>query len=334
MPVAAADRVLPAPPGPEDAVARLRRLQAAGEHARVLAGAEVLLADDPDNRDLLLIAATSLRHLRRVDDALAVLDRLAALQPRFSRQHQERGLCHVARKDAPAAIDALLRAVNINPALPASWSMLEGLYRMTGDARSAATAAEHVASLKRMPAEVLTAIGLFSDGDLDPAERMVRGFLLREGDHPEAMRLLAKIGVARDVLDDAEILLEAALAIAPDFRAARHDYAHTLTQRHKYAQARVQVDQLLALEPDNADYRSLAATTAVGLITTPQEAEALLQAGDADLVALARAFLYKPRWAWEAAAALGATVQASPQYWRCLPREAQAVFGAVRIGAR
>jgi NADPH2 dehydrogenase len=76
------------------------------------------------------------------------------------------------------------------------------------------------------------------------------------------------------------------------------------------------------------------ATTAVGLITEPQQAEAVLQAGDADLVALARAFLYQPRWGWQAAAALGAQVQANPVYWRCLPREAQAVFGKVSIGAR
>ena len=40
----------------------------------------------------------------------------------------------MALKDAPGAIDALLRAVNINPALPMSWRMLEGLYRLTGDA--------------------------------------------------------------------------------------------------------------------------------------------------------------------------------------------------------
>ena len=75
-------------------------------------------------------------------------------------------------------------------------------------------------------------------------------------------------------------------------------------------------------------------TTAVGLITEPQQAEAVLQAGDADLVALARAFLYQPRWGWQAAAALGGTVQAHPAYWRCLPREAQAAFGTVRIGGR
>ena len=76
------------------------------------------------------------------------------------------------------------------------------------------------------------------------------------------------------------------------------------------------------------------ATTAVGLITDPHQAEAILQNGDADLIALARAFLYQPRWGWQAAAALGGEVQANPVYWRCLPREAQAVFGKVSVGMR
>lgn len=76
------------------------------------------------------------------------------------------------------------------------------------------------------------------------------------------------------------------------------------------------------------------ATTAVGLITDAQQAEAILQAGDADLIAMARAFLYEPRWGWHAAAALGGEVRAKENYWRCLPRAAQAVFGKVSIGVR
>lgn len=75
-------------------------------------------------------------------------------------------------------------------------------------------------------------------------------------------------------------------------------------------------------------------TMAVGLITDAQQAEGILQAGDADLIALARAFLYQPRWAWQAAAALGATVEANPVYWRCVPREAPAVFGKTLQGGR
>ena len=40
---------------------------------------------------------------------------------------------------------------------------------------------------------------------------------------------------------------------------------------------------------------------AVGLITEPQQAEAIVSTGDADLVALARAMLFDPRWPWRAA---------------------------------
>jgi predicted Zn-dependent protease len=255
-----------APPSAvEPELRRLRTLQRDGRHDEALLGLGALVANWPENRDLRLAKAISERHLLRIDDALATLERLEALQPRFSRLFEERGLCLVVRKDAPGAIDALLRAVNINPALPMSWRMLEGLYRMIGDPRGAATAAAHMATLKALPREVVTATSLFSDGDVALAEQTVRGFLIRNGDHPEAMRLLARIGMARDVLDDAEELLAAALEIAPDYQAARYDYADVLARRHKYAAARDEMRRLLALQPDNPDYRALAATAAVGL---------------------------------------------------------------------
>ena len=127
------------PTSVEQDVARLRRAQTDGRHEEALQGAEALLSRLPENRDLLLIAATGLRHLSRLPEAFATLDRLERVQPRFSQMHQERGLCHVALKDAPRAIDALLRAVNINPALPVSWRMLEGVYRLSGDTTNAAT---------------------------------------------------------------------------------------------------------------------------------------------------------------------------------------------------
>jgi 2,4-dienoyl-CoA reductase-like NADH-dependent reductase (Old Yellow Enzyme family) len=68
-------------------------------------------------------------------------------------------------------------------------------------------------------------------------------------------------------------------------------------------------------------------TIAVGMITEPQQAEDIVASGQADLVALARAMLYNPRWPWHAAAALGAQVAAPPQYWRSQPREFKQLFG-------
>ncbi len=75
-------------------------------------------------------------------------------------------------------------------------------------------------------------------------------------------------------------------------------------------------------------------TMAVGLITEPHQAETIVQEGQADMVALARAMLWNPRWPWHAAAALGASVKVPPQYWRSEPREARGVFAGASIGQR
>ena len=61
-------------------------------------------------------------------------------------------------------------------------------------------------------------------------------------------------------------------------------------------------------------------TIAVGLITEPEAAEEILQANQADAIAIARAALYDPRWPWHAAAKLNASVKCPPQYLRCQPK--------------
>ena len=50
-------------------------------------------------------------------------------------------------------------------------------------------------------------------------------------------------------------------------------------------------------------------TQAVGLITDPHQAEEILQAGQADLIAIGREALYNPNWPHHAAAALGADLE-------------------------
>lgn len=249
----------------EEQVSRLRRLQAAGRHDDACNEAKHLLLEHPANRDLLLIEASALRHLGHIEQSLAILDQLARLQPDFSLMHQERGLCHIARKDARASLASLLAAVAINPALPLSWRMIEGVYRLIGDNESAVRAAGHVELLASLPREVVTATSRFSDGDLGPAEEIIRGFLLAHGDHPEGMRLLAKIGIAREVFDDAELLLAGVLAMVPDHRAARFEYAQALSHRQKFSEAREALAPLLDEDPSNREYRILASTIAVGL---------------------------------------------------------------------
>ena len=67
-------------------------------------------------------------------------------------------------------------------------------------------------------------------------------------------------------------------------------------------------------------------TIAVGLITDPEQAEAVIAEGRADAVALGRGMLYDPRWPWHAAARLGAKVHAPKQYWRSQPADRKDLF--------
>lgn len=221
--------------------------------------------DGSGDRAALLQHARDLRASRCVPEALTALARLQALHPRFSLLYQERGRCHVLLGDAPAAIDALREAVRLNPTLPASWDMLEQLYGMLGDTAQATAAARQLAGLKALPAEIVVANSLYIDGDMVPAEEVLRDYLSRDVDNPGALRLLARIRMEREGLAEAETLLASVLERAPDFHAARLDYAMVLLHQQKHAQARREAERLLRHDPDNRDYLKQYGAACVGL---------------------------------------------------------------------
>ena len=121
----------------EAEVLRIRALLENSQFAPALAAAQALLRQVPENRDVWYMIAVSQRYLRRIPEALDTLVRLQAIHPEYSRLFQERGHCHRALGDVPAAIAAYLRAVNINPALTASWNALQQLYLAVGDSTNA-----------------------------------------------------------------------------------------------------------------------------------------------------------------------------------------------------
>lgn len=65
------------------------------------------------------------------------------------------------------------------------------------------------------------------------------------------------------------------------------------------------------------------ATGAVGLITEPEHAAAIVAGGDADVVLVGRALLYEPHWPLRAAVALGAEGPWPVQYLRARPAAAR-----------
>jgi len=251
--------------GPTELLERIRALIGARQAGHALALAEQASTQFPDSRDVLLGLAMCQRQLGRLTEALATLDRLEAVAPRFTRLYQERGQCLAALREPERAVRAFEQAVHLCPALPVSWKSLEALYRRLGRLEDADNAAAHVRTLAGLPRDVVLGTMLLADGETHSAERLVRAFLLRTGDDIEAMRLLARIGLQLDVLDDAELLLRAVLDRAPEYRAARYDYAIVLLRRHRHRAAEAEIHALLAEDPANRQYRTTEAAIALGL---------------------------------------------------------------------
>ena len=249
----------------EAEVLRIRRLMEATDYAAALETGQALLRQVPENRDVLYMIAVSQRYLHQTDHALATLARLEATHPTYSRLFQERGHCHIAGGNPAAALDAYLQAVNLNAALPASWKALQILFRSSRRPDEANTAASHVAKLASLPAAVVTASSLFADGEVHEAERIIRQFLQTSETDIEAMRLLARIGMKLEVLDDAEFLLESVLTFSPSYQPARYDYVRVLLQQHQHQKALDESRILLQAEPDNRDYRAVYASACLSL---------------------------------------------------------------------
>ena len=249
----------------EAEVRRGRGLLEKRQFAEALELAQSLLIEVPENRDVLYLLAVSQRYLGRIADALITLARFEALHPDYGRLFQERGHCYRAVGERAAAIEAYLRAVNLNHTLAASWSALKELYGSLGQQSQAEMAAAHVATLASLPPAIVSATNLLAEGEIYAAEHLVRQFLLRQPEHIEGMRLLARIGVKLEVLDDADFLLESVLLLAPDYHLARYEYVSVLLQRHKHEKALTEVRKLLAADPSNRAYRTLYADVCVGL---------------------------------------------------------------------
>jgi tetratricopeptide (TPR) repeat protein len=246
-------------------VQRARGLLQKRQFAQSLAAAEALLAEVPENRDVLYLIAVNQRYLGRIADALRTLTHFEQLHPTYGRLFQERGHCLKAVGQTQAAIDAYERAVHLNAALPASWRALSDLQRSVGRTAEADEAGRFAKHMATLPAEVVTATSLFAEGETYAAEALVRQFLQKHGDHIEGMRLLAQIGMKLDVLDDAEFLLESLLVFSEDYHAARYEYALVLSRRHKFQNALEEVRKLQKVDADNRAFRTVEANAYVGL---------------------------------------------------------------------
>ena len=244
---------------PPPALKTAQQQMYAGDFEAALTTLAPVLDAEPDQADALYMKAASLRYLKRLDEALSTLQRLKAASPEFGRAWQEEGHVHRDRGDAARALSAYQAATQVNPALPAAWHNQSILLQQLGRHSQAAFAQARAEALQALPEALQAANHHLYENRLLKAEEVCRAYLKANPKDVEAMRILAEIGGRLGVLEDAEFLLESAVAFAPQHVEARMDYARILRRRQKYDQALEQAKQLYARDPKNPTFASLLA---------------------------------------------------------------------------
>jgi tetratricopeptide (TPR) repeat protein len=227
--------------------------------------AQQCLEIQPNHPDALYMLAVSQRYLQDITAALQTLSLLQTQDPSLGRAWQEVGHCHLALEQLDAALESFQQAVQRNSSLLASWQAIARLTSTRLQSDWHQRAANQVGNLSGLPPALLSVRNMISEGKWFKAEQLCRHFLQQQPKHVEAMRLLADLGVKSEVLDDAEFILESAVAFEPDNVLARFEYMNVLYRRQKYALALEQSSLLLAAEPGKQSYATARANQLVAV---------------------------------------------------------------------
>lgn len=217
------------------------------------------------NAQALYILAVCQRKQKKFQSALDSLQKVVSLDSQNARAFQEVGHIHLSTGNRLESIRAFEDAVTLNPTLMASWRSLKNLYDNDGNATARDFACRQLAELESLPRELVAVRSYLHTGNLHQADEICRHFLKRQPQHIEGMRLLAEIASQARILDDAEFILESAVTFEPDHIGARVDFANVLLKRQKFSMANEIAATLVASEPGNSHYRSLLASTHLGL---------------------------------------------------------------------
>ena len=250
---------------PEQAQARdtgarlqsIRKLIAQGQLQTALADLDELIQASATDAELHYTRAVALRYAERLDEARSAIDSVKQISPNHARAYQEEGHLQRASGNDAFAIECYRRAVALNPALAASLRAQIELLKKSGRQREAIAASAALERLQALPEELRTVTDLIAQGKLGAAERLCRRFLQSHPRHVEGMRLLADIASRLGVLEDAEFLLESAVAFAPDNVQVRIEFIQILRKRQRFTRALEQARYLLDRSPDNPQFISL-----------------------------------------------------------------------------
>ena len=242
----------------------LQRGQSATAHQHIQ---DLLSAslNEQQQSEVFYLKAVTCRFSKQYDDAFKVINTLLSLRPDYGRGFQELAYCHEAVGDKRNAADAFFKATHFNPALISSWKKLLIIYQNHNDIPAEQMASAQIAHLQSLPPPILGAYDLMYEKQFAAAEQVCRQFLTKHKHHPEAMMLLAEIGMQLKVYSDAEFLLESCVELYPENERAALAYQNVLSKLGKFPDAVNVARQRLLKSPDSFAIKTSLAHALVGV---------------------------------------------------------------------
>ena len=243
------------PKSPPQSDARL-----ANDPVRAEAKAREMLAKNANDPDAQLLLAAALRQKGDAEAARKILEPLVAANPDWAQVRLELGLALGVLGDNYGAIAVLTEAVNLDRNLAEAWSALGEQYVLVGDVLASDAAYSHHFNVSVSEPQLQKAVAALRNGRPDISEDILVEYLEAHPDDVNAIKMLAEAAIACDRNEDAGVLLERCLEIAPDFSAARYRYVSSLYLQNRLVEAIPHIDILLERDPKNPQFRTMKAS--------------------------------------------------------------------------
>jgi tetratricopeptide (TPR) repeat protein len=219
-----------------------------------------ILRSHPGHPPALLLLGSA--HRREGDPEAAVADfaALAAAQPGSAVINLELGRAlHAAGRDVEALV-ALQEAVRLAPDLAEAWRELSRMHAARGDPAACDAAYRRFEQLMPEEERLAEPIAALANERFDAAQALLQQVLERSPADVAALRLRARVAVAREDYAQAERLLGECLQVAPGYSRARLDLVDVLHQQQLGEPMLPLLERLLTAEPGDRRYLSLLAS--------------------------------------------------------------------------
>lgn len=215
----------------------------------------------PRDANLLSLLGAAMLKQNRAEEAEHTLSRAVRMYPNFTRAIETLADALIMQGRLPDALEALERASELDPGNASvrfkKAKVLDGL------GRDDEASQQFEASFKLTPhrEDLVRGLQLQRMGNIREAEKRYRDVLTKDPKNVDALRLLAGVAMRAKQWSDAQVLLERALEIAPDFFQCWMDLGLAHQEQDRTDDALAAFEHAIRLEPNRPNPYAAVGTT-------------------------------------------------------------------------